>query len=439
MSSFLIATLPIRGHVTAALVVAEKLIERGHQVGWYTGSRYRAKIEAQGIQFFGYQAAYDFDDLDMEAYFPGRSGLRGVESIRHDYRHVFIEAGPKHMADLQQILGSFAADVILADFCFVGANWLHEKGGPVWATLGHTPLTLNSRDTAPFGLKQAPDSSPDGQARNRELYQMRREVVFRDVIEYNDQLRRSLGLPAVAADPGEMALSPYLFLQGSIPEFEYPRSDQPAQVHFVGPLLPPAPLSQDFKPPHWWPELMQGRPVVHITQGTIDTDLRELLLPAIEALADEEVLVVATTGGGKSVQSLGLTDLPANLRLEPYLPHAALLPYVDVMVTNGGYNGVLMALANAVPMVVHGFVNDKPEVGCRVEWAGVGLNLKNARPDRIRAAVRQILTQPGYRQKARQLQTISAQYDGATHSARLLEELALTQQPVLNPALQPAL
>ena len=36
-------------------------------------------------------------------------------------------------------------------------------------------------------------------------------------------------------------LSPYLYLQPTVPSFEYPRRDLAPQVHFVGPLLPPVP------------------------------------------------------------------------------------------------------------------------------------------------------------------------------------------------------
>ena len=432
MAYFLITTLPMRGHITAALVVADKLVERGHEVAWYTGSRYRNVIERHGIRFFPYRSAYDFDDLDMNGYFPGRVGLRGIESIRFDYHHVFVEPAADQLRDLDWIVAQFPVDVILADFCFIGAGWFHEKGGPVWAALGHTPLTINSRDTGPFGLRIAPDSSTAGREQNQTLYQLRREVVFRDVIEYTDKVRLSLGLPAQACDPGEAVLSPYLFLQGCVPQLEYPRSDLPTQLHFVGPLLPlPAP---EFELPSWWPELTQtpSRPVIHVTQGTVDTDPQDLLLPAIEALAHEDVLVIATTGGRRSAQSLGLVDPPANLRLESFVPHSWLLPQVDVMVTNGGYNGVLMALANGVPLVTSGVVNDKAEVGCRVEWAGVGINLRNPRPKSIQAAVRQILseTETRYRHCARQFQSLIAQYDAATTAALLLEQLASTKKSV---------
>jgi UDP:flavonoid glycosyltransferase YjiC (YdhE family) len=116
------------------------------------------------------------------------------------------------------------------------------------------------------------------------------------------------------------------------------------------------PMPEVFTLPSWWSELEEGRPVVHVTQGTVATDITELVLPTIQALADEDVLVVVTTP-----ESDGLGALPSNVRLERMLPHSLLLPHVDAMVTNGGYNGVKVALAYGVPLVAAGSTEDKPE------------------------------------------------------------------------------
>jgi UDP:flavonoid glycosyltransferase YjiC (YdhE family) len=193
-------------------------------------------------------------------------------------------------------------------------------------------------------------------------------------------------------------------------------------VRFVGPLLSAAPSS--FREPAWWPELRSGRPVVHVTQGTVDNhDLGKLLEPTLRGLADEDVLVVATTGG-RPVSELGF-PVPANARVEAFVPHDRLLPHVDVMVTNAGYGGVQRALADGVPLVVAGDTEDKPEVAARVAWAGVGVNLRSGRPSAgaVRSAVRSVLDAPGFAARARALQAEFAMYDGPLEAARLVEEL----------------
>jgi UDP:flavonoid glycosyltransferase YjiC (YdhE family) len=129
-----------------------------------------------------------------------------------------------------------------------------------------------------------------------------------------------------------------------------------------------------------------------------------LLLPTMRALADDDVLVVATTGGPDPDPLR--RGLPANVRLERFIPHHLLLPQVDVMVTNGGYGGVQQALANGVPLVMAGDSEDKPEVAARVHWAGVGVDLHSGKPSpaKIARAVRRILADPAFTARSKVIQ-----------------------------------
>ena len=139
--------------------------------------------------------------------------------------------------------------------------------------------------------------------------------------------------------------------------------------------------------PPWWSEIDGDRPVVHVTQGTIDNaDLGRLLEPTIDALDGEDVIVVATTGG-RDVSTLKM-PVPLNTYVADYIPHDVLLPKVDVMVTNGGYGAVQRALSTGVPLVVAGNTEDKPEVAARVAWSGAGVNLRTGAPTAVRCVPR---------------------------------------------------
>lgn len=430
MARFLIGTMPFISHINPALPIARELVRRGHEVHWYTGSSFREKIEATGARYTPMQAAIDFDDDTLDATFPQRKTLQGAAQFKWSIKHIFMDAAPGQLRDLQQILREFPADVLLAESTFAGAQLAYELGGPPWATFNILPLTIPSRDTAPFGLGLPPSSTPLGRLRNRSLSWLFNRVIFRDVMTHFQQVRHSVGLSAPAT-PGD--ISPFLYLQGTTPAFEYPRSDLPPQVHFIGPFLPEPPVS--FTPPSWWPDLSSGRAVVHVTQGTVATQSEQLLVPTIEALADLDVLVVATTGG-KPVESVKLDMLPSNVRIERFIPYHYLLPRVDVMVTNGGYGGTQIALAHGVPLVAAGQTEEKAEICARVAWAGVGINLKTKTPTptQIHAAVTTLLAAPRYHQRARAIQADFARHNAPCVAALLLEELALTGQPVLRAA-----
>ncbi len=428
MARFLVATQPITGHVLPALPLARKLIERGHEVGWYCGAKFEYKIRTTGARFFPFVAAYDYDDSDYDAAFPGRDRLSGLKQIRFDFVNLFVnQVVPQH-EDITRILREFPADAFVADPSVGAASTVNEKGGPPFAVYSVTCLGLKGRDTAPFGLGLMPRYSPLGRLRNRMLYALASDVIFRGVSNALTQQRTALGLP-----PSKFAgpfSSPYLYLEPTVPSFEYPRTDMPPQVHFIGAMLPEAPA--DFEPPPWWGEITgEKRPVVLVTQGTAATEAGQLIAPTLKALAQQEVLVIAA--GVKGGELAGTLSMPANARLEAFVPFKPLLPHVDLYVTNGGFGGVHHALANGVPIVCGGTTEDKPEICNRVAYSGVGINLKTNKPtpEQVQKAVKRVLSEPGYRQRARQLQAELARHDAPTEAAALLERLADTQRPVV--------
>ena len=432
MARFLIGTIPAIGHVNPGLPIARTLVERGHEVCWYTGKGFKSTVEATGARFVPMSIGLDFSDPKSlpESFIEKKKSLKGLEDFRFGLKHIFIDSAVAQLKDFTDILHDFPADILLCDSLFLGASWVHEKTGLPWAAFHTSALFLTSRDTAPFGLGIQPDASTLGHLRNHLLNWVYQRILLNDVTAYLDQVRGSVGLSPEGKDFFEAILSPFLFLQATVPDFEYPRNNLPPSVHFIGPFLPEPPSS--FTPPAWWDELKGDLPVVHVTQGTVATDTNDLIVPTLQALADEDMLVVVTTGG-QPIESIKLDPIPANARIEQFIPHYHLLPHVDVMVTNGGYNGVQVALANGVPLVAAGQTEDKPEVCARVQWAGVGINLKTKTPTptQVRDAVKAILASSDYRQKAQLLQAEMARYDAPTLAVTLLEELAVTKQPVL--------
>ena len=245
-------------------------------------------------------------------------------------------------------------------------------------------------------------------------------LVMKDLNSAYASTRASLGLKPLprGANVFWHMQSPLLHLQAATPSIEYPRQHWPANVHLVGPLLPPS-TSADV--PEWWDELDSAKAVVHVTQGTVATDPSTLTRPALEALASFDGLVVVT-----SPHDLG--KVPANTRVARFIPHSMLLPKVDAMVTNAGYNGVKMALANGVPLVMAPWGNDQPDVAGRIAWAGAGINLRKRTPSA--AAIRQgvdAVLGGSYRQTARRIQAEFQEYPDGSRAAELLEELVGAQ------------
>lgn len=429
MARFLIGTIAAAGHVNPALPIARQLIQQSHEVWWYTGIGFKEKVEQTGAHHVAIRRGIDYSipETIPTDWIAQRDAVKGVSQFKFYLKHGFIDAAVTQLQDLTDILKEFPADVLLCDVFFLGMSWLYEKTGLPWAAFGMSALPFNSRDTAPFGLGLPPDNSLFGRLRIQGLNWLSKNVLMRDVTVYLDRMRQSVGLRAKRQDFFSAALSPFLYLQGSTPSFEYPRSDLPSQIHFTGTFIPPA--SADFTPPSWWSDLDKNRPTVFVTQGTVATEANNLLLPTIQALADEEMLVIATTGG-QPIQNLNLDPMPANTRIESFIPYTHLLPHIDVMVTNAGFNGVQIALANGVPMVTAGQTEEKPEICARVEWSGVGINLKTSTPtsSQIRDAVKAVLASPSYKQNAQKIKKEISSYNSPVLAVGLLEKLAATKQ-----------
>jgi MGT family glycosyltransferase len=430
MTRFLLSAIPAAGHIGPLLPIARELVARGHDVAWYTGSRVREQVEATGALYLPPIEGRDIDPSNLNAEFPGRAEKKGLAQFRFDMREVFIAAVPGQVADLEAHMTAFRPDVLLAEPATAGAcTVIEHRHGLPWATCNITVLGIRSADTAPFGLGLRPARSALGRLRNRVLAAAIDRTLFASIDRDYRAMRTRLGLPPTADAFIDVMLSPHLFLQPTAESFEYPRSDLPPQVHFVGPLLPPPP--PDFEPPPWWDELSGGPPVVLVTQGTIATDPRELLLPTLDALRDEPVRVIAVTGGPDPA---ALPQPPPNARVERFVPFAAIMPRVSALVSNGGYGGLQYALAAGVPLVVVGATEEKPELVARVNWSGVGIGMRTQRPkpERLRDAVRRVLSEPRFARRAAAMRDELASYGGPTRAADLLEELTPARQPTGN-------
>lgn len=423
MSRFLFATYPSPGHVAPAAAVVTGLTGRGHEVRWYTGRRFADAVTASGARFCAMPDALDWNYEDLDAAFPDRTQLKGLKQGVFDLTEIFVRPLHQHLPALKALLVEEPADVFVSHTVFYGGDWLHEMGGPPNAILGDTCLTYPSRDAAPYGMGLAPQSGWVGHVRNRALNAIGPATVLRPVAKAAREVRAALGLPAERIRG--LGHSRYLHIQLCPPGFEYPRSDLPPQVHFVG--APVLPMPAGFEPPSWWPRLSESTRVVLVTQGTIATEPADLLGPCLEGLAGKDVFVVATTGGADPAV-LGV--MPPNAVAERFVPYSALLPRVDVMVSNGGFGSVQLAIAHGVPMVVAGTSEDKKEVTAHVDWSGTGLNLRTDRPSprAIAEAVERVVSEPRFRERTLALQAQLAGRNPVEAAADLLEGLTLKRK-----------
>ncbi|MEV4053416.1 nucleotide disphospho-sugar-binding domain-containing protein [Amycolatopsis sp. NPDC049688] len=377
MTRVLVCVQPARGHVGPVKPIAEALIAAGHEVLVVTGARYRETFEKLGATVELLPPEADFDETDLDGSVPGRAGKRGLGLARFELAN-FVRAMPHQLS----VIDEQQADVVLCDpLMMAGLALVRRAHRPRLLTLGFLPF-----------LPPVP-TGPPGRFRG---------LALRALAPLVTGPAQKLAHDLLGGDPGmlftDWPLHSDGVLQMTCPGFEYPRAGAP--LHFIGPTTVSA--ASEHPLPPWWADLDGGRPVVHVTQGTIaNDDLGRLVEPTIDALAGEDVLVVVTTCG----TPLRPGPLPENVRVADFLPYDELLPRCAAMVGNGGYGGVNHALRYGVPLVVVGASEDKREVAARVAWSGAGIGRAraSASPRTLRRAIRTVLDDPRYRTRAREL------------------------------------
>lgn len=424
MARILVGSMPFSGHAAMMAPIAAELVRRGHEVVAHTGAKYEHRFTSVGATWLPWTP--DFDDHDLAATFPRMGNGKGMRAGRAGFMDMLVGTGAAQAADLLAEARRRPFDLFVSDHLAFGSALAAEVLGTRWASVAVTPLMITSRDLPPPGIPLSPADGPAGRARDALLRKVfsRLNRMFDPAL---DEMRAAAGLgPGPTGRGLEGLYSPHLVLAQGVAGLEYERSDLPAHVRLVGRLAMPAPATDVASLPSWWSRLdaarTAGRPVVHVTQGTLDTDPAGLLRPAVAAFAGHRALVVCTTGG---LDPSVLGPLPDNVVAAPFVPHDLLLPSVDVMVTNGGWGGALAALSAGVPLVVAGDSMDKPEVARRVGRSGAGIDLRTGKPSprALRHAVDRVLDEPGRTRRARELAGALAAAGGTPEAGRLVEEL----------------
>lgn len=434
--SVMLSPAPITGHAAPFSALAAELVARGHRVRVHTTTKHAPRFTAVGASVLPWSEPPDVDDADLPATFPSLTGLTGRARLGGELEQLFVGTASAQARDLQAAFAQEPWDVLVGDAASWGATLAAELLDAPWATVNILPFIGRSRHLPPPGLGLAPGRGPLGRARDGALRSVS-GLTLRALQRRWDAERAAVGLTE-GSSVVRSVVSPHLLISVGVPALELPRPDLPPQVHFIGRLAPAGPA---VPRPAWWPQVVAahaaGRPVVHVTQGTLHTDPSLLLRPSLEALGAGEALVVAITG--RPGQSALPFEAPENVLVTDLLPYEDLLPLTSATVTNGGWGGVLGSLAHGVPLVVAGRDADKPEVGVRVATSGVGIDLRtdHPRPAQVARAVSSVLREPRYREAARTVAADLAAHDGPVEAATLLEALAATGEPQLRPGPAP--
>lgn len=449
----LYAVPPREGHLKPALQISTYLVQRGFEVTIVGTPKWKLAIESTGASFSPVIGRWK--TLDDYRRWPKIAYAKTAEDrLAASLSDGFITLLPSGLETIRIALADIRRRhpkrqiVILSDTCFSGTLALklgsdlppefEDESGIKTLGIGVVPVYWADAMRPPWGSGLPFDSTDTGKQRNLDAH----ATVYDQTAE--DDGRKLLDMLSCTKSLNELYV-PYISdngmkrpfwdaatichdatLQMGLPSLEFPADLWPQHVKFAG-ALPIKQLPSDLINPEWFDEVrglshekaihQPGKKVVLVAQGTESLDYQDLVIPTIRGLADDDqILVVAILcqkGASLDPSVFQNGVLPANARIIDYYPYDAVLAHADVFVSSSGYGGLTHAIANGVPMVQTGKNFDKPDIGRRIEYAGLGLFLPDTPPTpaAIRQAVHEVLSEEKYSIRALELKMEGSRYD----------------------------
>jgi UDP:flavonoid glycosyltransferase YjiC (YdhE family) len=170
-------------------------------------------------------------------------------------------------------------------------------------------------------------------------------------------------------------------------------ADLPSNVVHVGPLRP---RESGVGP---WTRRRLRRPLVVVSLSTSYQAQAKLLQRLCDALGGLDIEALVTTGG--AVDPANLTAA-ANTSVVRFVPHEAVLPQAELLITHAGHGTVIAGATFGVPLLCLPMGRDQPTVAQSVVALGLGLVLDpEAGVTEIRSAIGDILADAAMKDRAR--------------------------------------
>lgn len=425
----LFASQAVDGHFNPMTGVAMRLQERGHDVRWYTGQVFAGKLQRLGIEHFPFRRAIEHRADNLNELYPERAKLKGPLAIGFDGEKIFASNISNFFEDIRDLNTDFPFDVAVVDSTmFIQRLLSHLLGKPL-VTFVVVPNMESDPMVPPLFFGFNPPRNAAEKLVQASAGLLSDKVIFRPA---NQSYRRQHGTYGqVVPSHGRLTDEPYrcsdAVIQTGPESLDFPRQHINSKVHYVGALLPYRAADQSAAGTGVDDELPRNYPATFVvTQGTVDNaDHNKLIIPALEALKDMDALVIVATGG-RGTEALQARYKQANVVVRDYVDFATVFDFTDVFITNGGFGGVQLSLSKGVPLVVSGINEGKSDVNARVEYAGVGINLRSdaPRPADIAGAVEKVLADPGWKERARKMREQLDSADPAEAAAAVVEGIA---------------
>ena len=217
--------------------------------------------------------------------------------------------------------------------------------------------------------------------------------------------------PAAASTFFDLLERAPLVLATSYREFGTQRKTA-SHIHFVGPIREP--VAHDP-----WPRRSPDLPFVLVSLSSMFQGQESTLRNICEAVSVLPIEVLVTTGRGIAPDALSVSG---DVVARSFVPHDAVLPSVDLVVTHAGFGTLMYSAGAGKPTLCLPNGRDQNDNAARVEALGLGRTLSpDAPPAAISSAVMDMLGDEALRAASRSFASGVSRFGELTHAADLIE------------------
>lgn len=365
MSKIVFFCIPAHGHTNPTLGVVRELVNRGHQVWYYSYHMMREKLEAAGAVFVS------CDDYDMEQKLTPGDAARIGKDMAFSTKILVdttLALDDKVCADMAQL----KPDCIVADSMAVWGKAVAIKLGiPFVSSTTTFAFNRHSAQIMKQGIGELLKMMLSMPKINRDLKRLQdkgypvRNIL--DIIQNDDHTHT---------------------IVYTSPEFQ-PCSDTFSDKYaFVGPSIRPAESETEKR----------KETLLYISMGTVNNDMLSLYEQFIAAFAETDYQVILSAGSLVPMEKF--QKLPEHISVFPSVDQIAVLQKADVFISHCGMNSVNESLYFGVPLIMLPQTAEQGGVAGRVAQLGAGIKPEKTDAASILAAVNRVLHDPSYRKNA---------------------------------------
>ncbi len=379
-----IVSLGAFGHVNPTLAFVTELIKRGVRVTYFTTESFRRIIEPTGARFVPVPSWMENGD--------GHGGGQ-EENVAATVPFLFLKEAGAYIDTVLETLRADRPDAVVHDFAGIAGTMAADALG-IPNIMLYTSYPSNGSYSVAESFQNVPEDHP--------LRQAAKGLAKEYAEKYGC---REMTVKEIFDGQGDFNL--VMMQKRLVPNAET-FSDS---FVFTGVQIGRRTAFGSWKAPD------NGRPLLYSSLGTAFNNWPEYYPILFDAVRDLDINVFAALG---AVDPASLQDIPANVEVGQMVPQLDILSQASVFITHGGMGGTGEAIYFGVPMIAIPQMEEQAITARQIEKLGLGRAFpdKNAiTAEALREAITALLTDPSYKNTAREFSADMRALGGAAASA----------------------